>query len=280
MDAGWPGFENRDANRIRHVLPGEKRTRSTTILHFHRDHSGGLKQLAANRRDRYGSSTTATASAGQAGGKALWNDYLGSPKARPDDRAGRRAAADRRLIDLRRRPQQRAPEPLGSGPRNPHCEGARRSRKGDRERQERRVRGQDGRVRVPEPRGPHLELRARAGVSGEPDRRGRPLSDNAPPAVIGRAAVGEGGPADRGRDEQRSAQGRQPGRLEGPAAGRWLHSGGLTQLSKPRIVDRDRDTSAKPIAKATWIAGRPQKDGKAAWNGFAKTTSGRREASV
>ena len=49
MDAGWPGFENRDAKRIRHVLTqaAEKEKINYFITsHFHRDHVGGLSQLA------------------------------------------------------------------------------------------------------------------------------------------------------------------------------------------------------------------------------------------
>lgn len=49
VDTGWPGFENRDADRI--VAAAKKAGVSKIdwliITHFHTDHVGGLKQLAA-----------------------------------------------------------------------------------------------------------------------------------------------------------------------------------------------------------------------------------------
>jgi beta-lactamase superfamily II metal-dependent hydrolase len=49
IDTGWPGFENRDADRI--VAAAKKAGVSKIdwliITHFHTDHAGGLKQLAA-----------------------------------------------------------------------------------------------------------------------------------------------------------------------------------------------------------------------------------------
>ena len=50
MDAGWPGFDDRDPKRIVHVLEnevGKKKLDYFIASHFHRDHVGGLPALAA-----------------------------------------------------------------------------------------------------------------------------------------------------------------------------------------------------------------------------------------
>lgn len=49
VDAGWPGFEDRDANRIAAAAKraGIKRIDYMLVSHYHLDHVGGLAQLAA-----------------------------------------------------------------------------------------------------------------------------------------------------------------------------------------------------------------------------------------
>ena len=50
MDAGWPGFEGRDANNIKHVLSDVAKKQKIDYFltsHFHGDHVGGLPALAA-----------------------------------------------------------------------------------------------------------------------------------------------------------------------------------------------------------------------------------------
>lgn len=50
MDAGWPGFDGRDAERIVRVLEGEVGRKELDYFissHFHRDHTGGIAELAA-----------------------------------------------------------------------------------------------------------------------------------------------------------------------------------------------------------------------------------------
>src|SRR6266478_5656468 len=48
IDTGWPGFEGRDANRIAAAAKaaGVKKLDYVLITHFHRDHVGGVVQLA------------------------------------------------------------------------------------------------------------------------------------------------------------------------------------------------------------------------------------------
>src|SRR5712671_4755994 len=49
VDTGWPGFNNRDADRIAAAakLAGVKQVDYLVITHFHTDHAGGVPQLAA-----------------------------------------------------------------------------------------------------------------------------------------------------------------------------------------------------------------------------------------
>jgi len=49
VDAGWPGFENRDAIRIEEAMKkaGVKQIDYFWMTHYHRDHVGGAAQLAA-----------------------------------------------------------------------------------------------------------------------------------------------------------------------------------------------------------------------------------------
>jgi len=48
VDAGWPGFENRDAKRIVAAAQkaGVKQIDFMMMTHYHRDHAGGVEQLA------------------------------------------------------------------------------------------------------------------------------------------------------------------------------------------------------------------------------------------
>lgn len=49
VDTGWPGHDNRDADRIVELckLAGVKKIDNVVITHYHVDHAGGIPQLAA-----------------------------------------------------------------------------------------------------------------------------------------------------------------------------------------------------------------------------------------
>src|SRR5881296_1111818 len=49
IDTGWPGFDGRDADRIVAAAKnaGLKKIDFVLLTHYHRDHAGGVPQLAA-----------------------------------------------------------------------------------------------------------------------------------------------------------------------------------------------------------------------------------------
>ena len=80
MDAGWPGYENRDAKRIQHVLTREAKAEKIDYFitsHFHGDHVGGVPQLVdlvpVEKFVEHGESVEL----GRERGKKLWDAYLG-----------------------------------------------------------------------------------------------------------------------------------------------------------------------------------------------------------
>jgi beta-lactamase superfamily II metal-dependent hydrolase len=78
MDAGWPGFADRDAKRIEHVLKNEAKVAKIDYYitsHFHGDHVGGLPGLARRipieKFVEHGESVEID----RERGKQLWDDY-------------------------------------------------------------------------------------------------------------------------------------------------------------------------------------------------------------
>ena len=128
MDAGWPGFEGRDMKRIKSVLNGQAKASKIDYFitsHFHRDHAGGLPQLAAElpigKFVDHGDSVEQD----RPNGKELWQSYLSVAEgkrmqAKPGDKLPLSGAslmfvtAHSRVLDKPLKP---------SGP-NPHCDGA------------------------------------------------------------------------------------------------------------------------------------------------------------
>jgi competence protein ComEC len=87
MDAGYPGFDGRDAKRIHHVLTqeaGAKKLDYFITSHFHGDHVGGLAELATLVPiDKFLDHGDSVEKDGR--GKELWETYL-------------KTAADKRTI--------------------------------------------------------------------------------------------------------------------------------------------------------------------------------------
>ncbi len=78
MDAGYPGFDGRDAKRIHHVLTqeaGAKKLDYFITSHFHGDHVGGLAELATLVPiDKFLDHGDSVEKDGR--GKDLWQTYL------------------------------------------------------------------------------------------------------------------------------------------------------------------------------------------------------------
>jgi beta-lactamase superfamily II metal-dependent hydrolase len=128
MDAGWPGFENRDAKRIQHVLKDEAEQEKINYFvtsHFHRDHVGGLEQLAdiveIEKFVDHGDSVEKD----RPRGKTLWDSYLKVAAGKrltiePGDTLPL-TGAELTFVAAR---SKAIAKPLGSGAPNPHCSDA------------------------------------------------------------------------------------------------------------------------------------------------------------
>ena len=126
MDAGWPGFESRDAKRIQHVLTREAKAEQIDYFitsHFHRDHVGGLPQLLElvpiDKFVDHGDSVEQ----GREAGKKLWDAYLSVAQGKrmtvkPGDTLPLEGA-DLTFVAARSRFIEG-----GSAPANPHCKNA------------------------------------------------------------------------------------------------------------------------------------------------------------
>ena len=125
MDAGWPGFDSRDAKRIEHVLSKEAGATKIDFFitsHFHRDHVGGLPQLA--ERVSIGKFVDHGDSVEQnrKGGPELWESYLSVVRGKrleaiPGEKLPLGGAELIFVASHSRFPD----EPLPGGKENPHC---------------------------------------------------------------------------------------------------------------------------------------------------------------
>ena len=106
MDAGWPGFDGRDAKRIEHVVSKEAGAEKIDYFitsHFHRDHVGGLPQLAERvsigKFVDHGDSVELN----REGGPELWESYLSVAKGkRLEAIPGEKLPVSGAGVDLRR----------------------------------------------------------------------------------------------------------------------------------------------------------------------------------
>jgi L-ascorbate metabolism protein UlaG (beta-lactamase superfamily) len=125
MDAGWPGFDDRDAKRIEHVLKNEAKASKIDYFitsHFHRDHVGGLPALAKRVKIEKFIEHGESVENGRERGKELWDSYVKvADGKRMQVAAGDKlplsgvdflfVAADNKFLR----------EPLGAGGTNPLC---------------------------------------------------------------------------------------------------------------------------------------------------------------
>ena len=128
VDAGWPGFEGRDMKRIKSVLGEQAKASKIDYFitsHFHRDHVGGLPQLAAEvpigKFVDHGDSVEQE----RPNGMKLWQSYLSVAKgkrmtAKPGDELPL-SGAGLTFVTARSRVLDKPLKP--SGP-NPLCNGA------------------------------------------------------------------------------------------------------------------------------------------------------------
>jgi L-ascorbate metabolism protein UlaG (beta-lactamase superfamily) len=128
MDAGWPGFESRDAKRIERVLTqeaGAKQIDYFITSHFHRDHVGGLDQLIervpVKKFVDHGDSVEQDSERG----RKLWASYLKLADGKrqvikPGDTLPLTGAE---LIFVAAHSKALS-KPLEGGGPNPHCQGA------------------------------------------------------------------------------------------------------------------------------------------------------------
>jgi beta-lactamase superfamily II metal-dependent hydrolase len=79
MDAGWAGFNDRDAKRIEHVFRNEAKASKIDYYitsHFHGDHVGGLPALAKRINIEKFVEHGESVEIGSERGKHLWDNYL------------------------------------------------------------------------------------------------------------------------------------------------------------------------------------------------------------
>src|SRR5713101_2860748 len=78
VDTGWPGFDNRDADRIVAAAKNAKLSKIDFVLltHYHRDHTGGVPQLAARIPIGAFLDHGENSEPGQTDTEKVWQEYL------------------------------------------------------------------------------------------------------------------------------------------------------------------------------------------------------------
>ena len=125
MDAGYAGFEGRDADRIEHVIKNEAGLEKLDYFltsHFHGDHVGGLAELA--KRVPIGTFVDHGDSVDKdtGRGKLLWETYVATVGDRRKTMApGERLALDGVDVTIVAAHSRFLSKPLPGGERNPLC---------------------------------------------------------------------------------------------------------------------------------------------------------------
>ena len=129
MDAGWPGFDGRDARRIERVLSGEADAEKIDYFitsHFHSDHVGGLPQLAERVPIGQFVDHGESVDLNRQGGQALWESYLSVARGkRLEALPGAKLPLSGADLIFVASHSRFLTEPLPGGRENPYCGGAR-----------------------------------------------------------------------------------------------------------------------------------------------------------
>ena len=124
MDAGFDGFDDRDAARIARVVreqAGLKRLDHVLVSHFHGDHAGGLAALA--KRVEIGSFIDHGETVEKGAGRAVWDQYLTvAGNRRRTVKPGERLTFDSAELIIVAAHSQFIAKPLADGARNPLCD--------------------------------------------------------------------------------------------------------------------------------------------------------------
>ena len=124
MDAGFDGFNDRDASRIARVVreeAGLKRLDHVLISHFHGDHAGGLAALS--KRVEIGSFIDHGETVEKGAGRAVWDQYLTvAGNRRRTVKPGERLTFDGAELIIVAAHSQFIAKPLSDGARNPLCD--------------------------------------------------------------------------------------------------------------------------------------------------------------
>jgi len=128
MDAGWAGFEDRDAKRIQSVLSGQAKAAKIDYFitsHFHADHAGGIPALAALTPIAKFVDHGDSVEKDQPNGAQLFASYLKvvdgkRMQVKPGDKLPLKGIE----LQFVAAHSQFITKPLGAGKPNPLCEGA------------------------------------------------------------------------------------------------------------------------------------------------------------
>jgi beta-lactamase superfamily II metal-dependent hydrolase len=126
MDAGFDGFDDRDASRIARVVreeAGLKRLDYVLTSHFHGDHTGGLAALSRRVEIRSFIDHGDSVEKESGGGKAVWDGYVSlAGSRRRTIKPGERLSLDGAELIVVAAHSQVVAKPLADGGSNPLCD--------------------------------------------------------------------------------------------------------------------------------------------------------------